>query len=324
MYSPTNTFNWFEAKDVCRKYYGSSLASIHSSTDFTNLRSIAYSVYEYSWIGLNSILTNSDSVSQNLANWQYSDGTNVDYWYSDYYWDYYRNYTKFINNGKCARLYDYFMNFTQCDNRWRQFFCNPRKTWVPAMRIVNDDYNITYDDTDIEDYNYTNSSWGSSWYDINHTDSSFNIANNSYLYWIDGGSSFNSYSSESEYIESDFSLNCQDRGNNCANFRSVLMDHWSDLYNTYSSYTPQVKISLYSQNGTEMRYFIFPMTSDKISWMTQSNLIDSSYSDMRNVNTLNNVFWNIQGMSDINGYCIFSSYIHSNNNKHMKKKRNSQ
>ena len=77
IYFPYETLNWFEAKDYCMTKYGSSLASIHSSSDETELLETRWkNDVNYAWVGFNDINEESKLGDKSLENstWQWSDG----------------------------------------------------------------------------------------------------------------------------------------------------------------------------------------------------------------------------------------------------------
>ena len=68
VYSNSDEWNWFEAKDYCMNNFGSSLASIHSLIDEFNMWSSRYNNNSAAWIGLNDLQSQSTPFDQSLNN----------------------------------------------------------------------------------------------------------------------------------------------------------------------------------------------------------------------------------------------------------------
>ena len=115
-------YNWFEAESFCMTTYGSTLASIHSFTDESQMFDLQ-GKNTSAWLGLNNI----ESI------WRYTDGTNYDFNNSTYW-----NITDYTDNIKqCVELSSngYFIN-TDCLNTKKQFFCN-KGFHVPGIYACN-------------------------------------------------------------------------------------------------------------------------------------------------------------------------------------------
>ena len=104
--------------------FGSSLGSVHSSTDETNFADARPDSSLSSWTGLNDIT--SESV------WEWSDGTSYDYtvvWAPSEPND--------LNGQDCGQLYaaaDW--DDVQCENQKYQFICNLEENWRPIFKIT--------------------------------------------------------------------------------------------------------------------------------------------------------------------------------------------
>ena len=253
VYFYDKVFNWFEAKDFCMRNFGSSLASIHSSSDESDVINSRFDNGTYepnikTWIGMNDIKTDSklydQSVNGSNVTWQWSDGTPYDYsptwkdsgepsgfWYG--------------KAEDCIALYPQgTLNDFTCNSTYHthQFVCGEEVYWRPLFKIVNN---------------------GS---DLGGVD-------NVYEYWVNGSSSFDRYDGDIEFIRDEFSAS--DGGGD--NYRSLLIDDWIDVFNDGSF--DRIKVSLF-KNGTEVVYFTFYATNDSESWFNQDNMIDSSYYDI--------------------------------------------
>ena len=240
VYDDTNTYSWYEAKDYCMNNFGSSLASIHSSTDATNLEGARPNSQSSSWTGLNDV--NDESVQYDTTTsggWAWSDGTPYNYtpaWSSG-------EPNNAVGGQDCAYMYsDETWDDVGCEYEMNQFICNLEENWRPIFKITGG----------LADYG------GKS-----------EVAS----YWTEGESNYDGYYNDFMFINESFDASTIDTENN---YRSLAIDDWEYLYN--SGAFDKVKVNLY-KDGTEVRYFIYNATSNASSWNAQSFLIDSSFQD---------------------------------------------
>ena len=88
---------------------------------------------------------------------------------------------------------------------------------------------------------------------------------------MQGQSTYSGYNLDQNYITNLFDPSAID-----GNYRSIFIDDWADLYDSLTF--EKVKVSLY-KSGIESKYFVLDASNDSISWFSEYNLIDSSYSD---------------------------------------------
>ena len=238
VYDDTDGYSWHEAKDYCMRFFGSSLASVHSSTDAINFVDARPNSGEDSWTGLNDINSESIPLDQTTSGgWAWSDGTPYDYAPT---WD----TNEPSGNQDCGQMYaDQTWDDDFCWKEKKQFICNLEENWRAIFKISNG----------LADYG------GQS---------------NSQYFWTRGELNYDNYVDDVLFANGSFSASEIDTENN---YRSLIVDDWEYLFNNGGF--DKVKISLY-KNESEVVYFIYNATSDSESWMTSTNLIDSSYHDL--------------------------------------------
>ena len=238
----TNTYNWFYAKDYCSRNYGTSLASVHSDEEESDLASILDDSGDRIWIGYNDM--------RSEGTWIWTDGSINDE-------DFEINWNDGEPNNSggdqhCANYYPSSGTFkvddTSCFNTNAQFACNietsPYEEWQPIFKISD-----------------------------NLAD--FGGQSNTYNYWMYGTNNYDSLQEELAYINGGtFNEATIDTTNN---FRSVLFDSWSVLHSTLNIFD-KIKIAVYS-NDVQVSYWIFDATDDLESWFSWDNMIDSNYYD---------------------------------------------
>ena len=226
------------------KYFGSSLASVHSSSDEVELLESRYNNDYMTWIGLNDINGESIQYDQSLGNnlWEWSDGSNVNFavnWTSG---EPDNGAASGGDDQDCAVYDGVGVNDYPCWYSMNQFICGEQVNWRPIFKINN---NVSDYTGAVSDF------WGS-----------------------ESSSSFSNYSADISYILNTFSPSSIDT----SNYRSLAIDDWNKFY--LNNKFDQIKVSLY-KNGSEVKYFIYNATSDSSSWYSQPNLIDSSYFNAR-------------------------------------------
>ena len=121
--------------------------------------------------------------------------------------------------------------------------------------------------------------------------------NNTYWYWKQGISTFDNITSDTNFTNSNnFDLLYASTIDNDTNYRSLIIDKWTEYYNNNAF--NKVKVSLYT-NNSESVYFTYNATNNSVSWFNQNNLIDSSYNDLSGFNQTTQsgiIYWNIQSM----------------------------
>ena len=254
VYLKYDSYTFYQAKDYCMREYGTSLASVHSSTDETNLMNSRYDLSVKILAGLNDIKSESTRFDQTIASsWQWTDGTDYDYavnWNS--------GEPNQAGNEDCIEYFSTgLVNDFPCINAREQFTCNSYQNWRPIFKISTGNNS------------YINSS-------------NTNITN-SYQYWLNGISSFDTYNEDINFVLNEFDVSGND------NYRSLVIDDWYTFAD--NAKFDRIKISLY-QNSTEVIYFVFYVTTDIESWFSQGNLVDSTYGDAI---YQSHAVWNISG-----------------------------
>ena len=138
VYDDSSTYTWYMALYYCEIVYGTSLASIHSSTDETAAELSRYSTSSEAWIGF----TDADAESV----WLWIDGTPVNYnisWNPGEPNDYYgaEDCATFLSSSTL-------FNDISCSTNYHQFICNaptaaptdepsPRPTAEPSPTPTN-------------------------------------------------------------------------------------------------------------------------------------------------------------------------------------------
>ena len=224
-------YNWYESKDYCMINYGSSLASIHSSTDFTNLNNSRANAKWSGWIGLNDVKDESE--------WEWSDGTLYDY---DVNWapTEPNDQTYYNPDGQdCVHLYgwdhlyEYEFDDRSCYgsqySRIPQFFCEVSEQWRPIFKISSNNSNLTGE-------------------------------SNVYKYWLNGSANFDNFLDDNEYVTNDFIDYKIDLK---ANYRSFIIDHWTDYVNNNNNVT-KIKVSIY-KDGEQVSYWVFNISDVNIN-----------------------------------------------------------
>ena len=168
--------NYFEACAYCMTHYGSTLASIHSSSDSSSVQQARVSNNIRSWIGANDL-----AIEGSFA---WSDSTSYDYTLD---WA-----TLEPNNYNvqedCVELYrndsrnEY--NDAPCRTTYNQFICNKAQNWRPIFKISSG----------MADYGGTS---------------------NVYEYWFNGTSNYDNYGDDYDFIyNGSFSASTADTVNN--------------------------------------------------------------------------------------------------------------
>lgn len=125
VYSNSAEYNWFESNQYCMQQFGSSLASIHSSTDNANAIHARLKDDINTWIGLVDY----------KHGWQWSDGSSYDY---EIDWNINSNGSS-ANDLFCSQLYPtqsedtYFSQL--CTNTCKQWICHLTENWYPIFKI---------------------------------------------------------------------------------------------------------------------------------------------------------------------------------------------
>ena len=244
-YNTSAGYNFYRAKDYCMNEFGSSLASLHSENDLVTVANLTYKIvtsfigYDYNYNYYQRSIWIGLRGSSNSNRW--TDGSRFDYGVSGC------PNPGDISADQCCvgslvNETNLVFSYNDCGEiKLFYFICNKAQYWRPIFKISNN-----------------NSDYGQ--------------ASNTYEYWINGNTNFDTYSDDINFIRSDKNITRMAD----INYRSLIIDDLSYFYS--NSLFSQIKVSLF-KDEKEIVYFVYNATNDTVSWYSRSNIIDSSYVD---------------------------------------------
>ena len=209
VYQPYETVNWFDAKDYCMDNFASSLASVHSSDDETELLDSRVDTSVWTWVGFNDINNESIAGDTSLGNnrWQWTDGSDFDYalnWGSGQPDD-------AGSNEDCGMYYPQgTANDYVCESgQLHQFICGEEINWRPVFKINDNVSESTVVST----------------------------------FWSSGTATYSSYNLDISYVLNSFDASTLDANN----YRSLVIDDWTRLYSRGNF--DKVKVGIYNNGS---------------------------------------------------------------------------